>query len=59
MIQEVTLGLRTSFGYQYFKLVCCFDAFGGGDNAETAAKTDYRRRIARLSLFFAMSPMND
>ena len=41
MTEEVTLGFRTSFRYQYFKLVFCFDAFGGGDNAETAAKADY------------------
>jgi hypothetical protein len=39
--EEVTLGFRTSLGYQYFKLVFCFDAFGAGDNAETAAKADY------------------
>jgi len=42
--EEVTLGFRTSFGYQYLKLAFCFDAFGGGDNAKTAAKADYRAK---------------
>jgi hypothetical protein len=57
--EEVTLGFRTSFGHQYFKLVFCFDAFGGGDNAETAAKADYRAKDCQASLFFAMSRIND
>ena len=50
MTEEVTLGFRTSFGYQYFKLVFCFDSFGGGDNAKTAAKANYRAKDCEATL---------